>query len=145
MFYRRLYFKKEIKAGEYSKHDAWKPIYSLPKERYEDSDCWSYGYQTSWGEPSLRQVSPKNCEQIELDKLCHNLVFCIPLTIGFLPGCGRKKIIDFPLSKAMGGCRNIVKVDMTIDKIAHPNASKAYKYKTIETRGILQHVIDTSE
>ena len=46
--------------------------------------------------------------KMELDKFCRGIVFLIPLAIGFLPGCGGKKIIDCPLSKVMGGWRTFL-------------------------------------
>ena len=65
----------------------------------------------------MREVNPNNCEKTELDQFCRNIVFYIPLKTGFLPGCGGNKIIDFPLSKAMGGWRNFSKFDRMIDMV----------------------------
>ena len=65
--------------------------------------------------------------------------------MGFLPGCGENKTIDCPLSKAVAGWRKISKFNRMIDNINHPNASKVYNCRRIDTRGILQHVRDKSE
>ena len=48
-------------------------------------------------------------------------MFLIPLTMGFLPGCGENKIIDCPISTAMVSWR---KFENMIDIIDHPNSSR---------------------
>ena len=89
LFDKILYFRKEkVIAGEYAKNNARKPICFVPEERDDDYDCWLSDNQTAWIEPSVREVNPNNCEKIELDQVCRNLVFCIALTMIYLPGCG---------------------------------------------------------
>ena len=82
MFDKRLYFKQEkVNVGEYAKNDTLKPIYHVAVGKYEDPDCYSSAHQTPWGDPSVREVNPNNCEKKDLAHFFRNLVFCIPLTM----------------------------------------------------------------
>ena len=137
--------KRKAKAGEYAQNNAWKPIFSVLRKRDENSYCWESDDQSTWDEPSVREVHPKNCEKTELDKFCRNLVFYIPPAMVVLPSCGGNKSINYPLSKAMCGWRNIPKFDTMINDIDNRNDSKVCKCKRTDNRGILQHLKVKSE
>ena len=125
VFDKKLYFKDEKEnASDYAFEKAWKnPIFeSVEKADGDDRD--SYDDQRTWVNPNAREINPENCDKVDLERFCKNLCRCIPLIMGFLPGCGGMRMIDCPLSKEMGGWRQFSKFEKMTERVDHENDSK---------------------
>ena len=117
VFDKKLHFKaEEVKASVYFYEKAWKIPYLESADKCDDSDCYLSDDQRTWGLPDAKEINLNNCEKIDLERFCKNFIHRIPLTMGFLPGCDGMKIIDCPLSKAMGGWRRFSKCQKMIGK-----------------------------
>ena len=92
-----------------------------------------------------KEDKTNNCEQSELGDFCEKLVFCILLTMGFLPGWGEHIINNYPLSKAMAGWKRISKFDSMIDNNNCKEYSKVCKCKRTTSDGNLAHVRDKTD
>ena len=64
VFDKKLCFKaKKVNASLYSYEKAWKIPYLESAEKFDNSDCYSYDDQRTWGLPGANEINPNNCEK----------------------------------------------------------------------------------